>query len=314
MIDSFLVPFLFCLLILCVRAVFWGLSYPNAWEREIIRRKMRAWKAAARLEGKSRGKDVKNILSGYIKGGDKNGFDELTAQWKDKTDAYVSSLKQKSPRAANVENGGNGGFDGWLIQKIGWNILCGFVTLITFGLAYPATLVWKEKWRCKHTLYEGRRLYFDGKAGQLFGNWLLWIVLIFFTAGIFLFFIPGRIKKWKAKHTHIAGEYFECGATFDGWLGQQIVLMLFGVVISLCTLGLALPAAVRLSAKWRCNHTVLDGRRVYFDGKAGQLFGHYIKWWLLSIVTLTVYIWFIPNRLRNWKAKHTHIEKEYELC
>ncbi len=58
----------------------------------------------------------------------------------------------------------------------------------------------------------------------------------------------------------------------------------------------------------------MNGRRLYFDGKAGQLFGHYIKWWLLSIVTLTVYIWFIPNRLRNWKAKHTHIEKEYELC
>lgn len=295
--------------------VLWIVSRFNSWEQEVLRRKKRAWKAAGHLDGQSRGKDLKKMLSERIKIGDEEGFDKLTAEWKAKADEYVMSLKRKSgPRPVNIENKGEGGFDGWLIQKIGWNLLCGFVTVITLGIAYPATLVWKEKWRCTHTLYAGRRLNFDGKASQLIGNWLLWIILIPITAGIFLFFIPGRVRKWKAKHTHISGEYFECGATFDGWLIQDVIIKICGALLTICTLGLALPAAVRLSAKWRAEHTVLDGRRLIFDGKASQLFGHYILWWLLSIVTLTVYVWFIPNRLRNWKAKHTRMETEYELC
>lgn len=296
-------------------AILWGRSKLDAWEFEVLRRKMRAWKAAARFEGKSKGKDVKKMLSNAIRDGDEKRFDELTAEWKKRTDDYVFSVKQNNgPRPFNVENNGQGGFDGWLIQKIGWNLLCGFVSMITLGIAYPATIVWKEKWRCKHTMYEGRRLTFDGRASQLIGNWLLWLLLVLFTFGIFLFFIPGKVKKWKARHTHISGEYFEFGATFDGWLIQEAIIGIFGVAVSVCTLGLALPLALSVSARWKCNHTVLDGKRLYFDGKAKQLFGKYIVWWLLSIVTLTIYAWFIPNRFNSWKAKHTFIEKEYELC
>lgn len=289
-------------------------SRMNDWEKEVLRRKKRAWKAAARLDGKSRGKDIKKMLTDLIKTGDEPGFDKLADEWKGRADAYALSLMQtRGVRTVNVENDGKGGFDGKLIQKIGWNILSGLVVLLTAGIAYPVTLVWKEKWRCKHTLYDGKRLSFDGTAAQLIGNWLLWLLLVPFTAGIFLFFIPGRVKKWKAKHTHIAGEYYECGATFDGWLGQQALITLLGAVISVLTLGLALPAAVTASARWRATHTVLDGRRLTFDGKGAQLFGNYIKWWLLSVVTLSIYAWFIPNRLRAWKAKHTHYENEYEL-
>lgn len=290
------------------------LSRMNDWEREVLRRKKRAWKAAARLDGKSRGKDIKKMLTDLIKAGDEPGFDKLADEWKGRADAYALSLMQtRGMRAVNAENNGKGGFDGKLIQKIGWNILSGLVVLLTVGIAYPVTLVWKEKWRCKHTLYDGKRLSFDGTAAQLIGNWLLWLLLVSFTAGIFLLFIPGRVKKWKAKHTHIAGEHYECGATFDGWFGQQALITLLGAVISVLTLGLALPAAATASARWRATHTVLDGRRLTFDGKGAQLFGHYIKWWLLSVVTLGIYAWFIPNRLRAWKAKHTHCENEYEL-
>ena len=290
------------------------LSRMNDWEREVLRRKKRAWKAAARLDGKSRGKDIKKMLTDLIKAGNEPGFDKLADEWKGRADAYALSLMQtRGMRAVNAENNGKGGFDGKLIQKIGWNILSGLVVLLTVGIAYPVTLVWKEKWRCKHTLYDGKRLSFDGTAAQLIGNWLLWLLLVSFTVGIFLLFIPGRVKKWKAKHTHIAGEHYECGATFDGWLGQQVLITLLGAVISVLTLGLALPAAATASARWRATHTVLDGRRLTFDGKGVQLFGNYIKWWLLSVVTLGIYAWFIPNRLRAWKAKHTHYENEYEL-
>lgn len=287
----------------------------NEWERKVADRVRRIIKGAAHVEGKSRGKDVKKMLWDAINAGDATRYDEIAGEWEKKIADYISAVQAKSgPRVGAVENNGEGTFDGWLIQKIGWNVLSVLVTLITLGIAFPVTVVWKEKWRCKHTLYEGKRLTFDGRASQLIGNWLLWIVLTTVTFGIFALFIPGKIKKWKAKHTRLAGEYFEFGATFDGWLGQEVLLLAAGFAVSVCTLLVGVPFAMSWMARWRCNHTVLDGRRLRFDGKAAQLLGKYVVWLLLSVVTLSVYAWFIPNRFNKWKAKHTRISEGYELC
>ncbi len=37
-----------------------------------------------------------------------------------------------------------------------------------------------------------------------------------------------------------------------------------------------------------------------------QLFGSYIKWWLLTLVTFGIYgIFFLPVRMLQWFTKHT---------
>jgi len=44
-----------------------------------------------------------------------------------------------------------------------------------------------------------------------------------------------------------------------------------------------------------------------FDGNGGQLFGNYIKWFLLTIITLGIYsLWLSINR-KKWVVKHTHV-------
>jgi uncharacterized membrane protein YjgN (DUF898 family) len=57
------------------------------------------------------------------------------------------------------------------------------------------------KWEAKHTVINGKRLKFDGKAIQLLGNWILWLILTVITFGIFTFWIPIKLTKWKTKHT-----------------------------------------------------------------------------------------------------------------
>lgn len=42
-----------------------------------------------------------------------------------------------------------------------------------------------------------------------------------------------------------------------------------------------------------------------FDGKATQLFGNWIKWWLLTLVTLGIYGFWLGIKLKQWKVKHT---------
>ena len=58
--------------------------------------------------------------------------------------------------------------------------------------------------------------------------------------------------------------------------------------------------------RWETKHTVVDGRRLVFDGTALQLFGNWVKWLLLFIVTLGIYGFWLSIALRKWKTKHTH--------
>lgn len=77
------------------------------------------------------------------------------------------------------------------------------VSLITLSLANPAMVCWKQRWECKHTYIDGKRLVFDGKATQLFGKYIIWILLSLVTLGIYLFWLSVKKKKWITKHTHI---------------------------------------------------------------------------------------------------------------
>ena len=58
-------------------------------------------------------------------------------------------------------------FDGGLLQLIGWRILGFLVTLFTFGICYPWAFCMIYNWETKHTVINGHRLAFDGKAIQL---------------------------------------------------------------------------------------------------------------------------------------------------
>ena len=55
-------------------------------------------------------------------------------------------------------------------------------------------------------IIEGRRLAFDGKAIQLFANWIKWFFLIIITIGIYGFWVSIKMKKWVTKHTYFAVE------------------------------------------------------------------------------------------------------------
>ena len=94
-------------------------------------------------------------------------------------------------------------FTGTTFGLVWLNIWTGFVTGITFGIAFPFMLCAKEKWMAKHTYINGRQLNFDGTGMQLFGNWIKWSLLVLVTLGIYGFFIPIAIKKWTVSHIKV---------------------------------------------------------------------------------------------------------------
>jgi len=101
------------------------------------------------------------------------------------------------------------------------------------------------------------------------------------------------------------------GSYFDGSFWHLVGLSIGGYLLCLITLGIALPWVYCWFAKWRANHTVVEGKRLQFNGKGISLLGHYIlKGWLLGLIlgplTLGLYIiYYFCVSLKRWEVKNT---------
>jgi len=95
-------------------------------------------------------------------------------------------------------------FDGGLLQYIGWSILGFLVTVVTLGICFPWAICMMYGWQTNHTIIEGRRLKFNGKAIGLFGTWIKCLLLTIVTIGIYGFWVPITLEKWKVKNTSFA--------------------------------------------------------------------------------------------------------------
>ena len=91
-----------------------------------------------------------------------------------------------------------------------------------------------------------------------------------------------------------------------GLLGLIGISILQGLIIGF-TLGIATPWAVCLKESWIAEHTTIDGHQLTFDGTGGQLFGNYIKWFFLCIITFGIYSFWLTIKMKQWVTKHTHM-------
>ena len=95
------------------------------------------------------------------------------------------------------------------------------------------------------------------------------------------------------------------GSCFDGNFWQRLGWTIVARFLTVITLGLAYPAAVCMLLRWECKHTVINGRRLKFTGTGAQLFGKYILWWLLTIVTFGIFGIWLGLNMKKWTVKHT---------
>lgn len=105
----------------------------------------------------------------------------------------------------------------------------------------------------------------------------------------------------------------EDSTTFPSkYTGGAIMTFLVNLVVgfvSIISIGLLFPFMFCWKKKWEAEHTFINGRRLVFDGKGTQLFGRFIIWALLAIVTLGIYFIVKGNiSFVAWETKHTHFE------
>ncbi|MFA5283316.1 MAG: DUF898 family protein [Bacilli bacterium] len=198
-------------------------------------------------------------------------------------------------------------FDGKLIEFIGIVFLSCLISVCTLGIAFPWALVLVYRWQVKHTIYDGKALRFNGTGGQLIGSYLKWLLLCIITLGIYSLFVPIKIKQWQTKHTHFVSSDKASESVFIGKFYALWGINILSVFLCLITLSLALPFVIAMRKNWEEKNTIIDGYHLAFNGRGIQLFGNYIKWFLLSIVTLGIYSFWIPIKFMKWGVSHTSI-------
>lgn len=92
---------------------------------------------------------------------------------------------------------------------------------------------------------------------------------------------------------------------FEGGAATYWGTAILAGLITILTAGILYPFALVLMERWRAKHSYIDGRRLEFFGSAIGLFGRWILWFLLIIVTLGIYSLWVAPRIAQWKWEHT---------
>lgn len=121
------------------------------------------------------------------------------------------------------------------------------------------------------------------------------------TAGAQL--APYGAPSPPAVHVQASGRP-EGSFQFDGGAGSFLLTGIGAFLLTVLTLGLALPWAVCMRYRWQTQHTIINGRRLRFTGTGGGLFGNWIKWLLLIVVTVGIYSLWVTPRITRWAVEH----------
>ena len=94
-------------------------------------------------------------------------------------------------------------FNGGLLGLIGISLLAGLLTSITLGIGAPWAVCMVMNWYAKHIKIDGKQVTFDGNGGQLFGQYIKWLLLTIITLGIYSFWLSIKMVGWVVSHTHL---------------------------------------------------------------------------------------------------------------
>ena len=94
----------------------------------------------------------------------------------------------------------------------------------------------------------------------------------------------------------------------EGGLQGLIGVYILSWAITFFTFGLAAPRALCIKYRWVAKNTLIEGRRLKFIGSGTSLFLHYIKWFLLTIITFGIYGFWLYIKMLEWKTENTVFE------
>ena len=95
---------------------------------------------------------------------------------------------------------------------------------------------------------------------------------------------------------------------FEGGLLGLIGVNILSWAITLFTIGLAATWAICIKYRWIPKNTLIEGRRLKYVGSGTSLFLHYIKWFILTIITFGIYGFWLYIKMLEWRTENTVFE------
>ncbi|WP_407352226.1 YjgN family protein [Luteimonas sp. R10] len=147
----------------------------------------------------------------------------------------------------------------------------------------------------------GYRPRFDGRAGEYFGIWIVNVLLTILTLGIYSAWAKVRTERYFYGNTRIAGSAFEYLADpiriLKGRLIAYAVVIALGLsshfmpllyLVLLLAVLACMPLIVFLAARFRARYSAWRGLRFRFVHTAGQAYGPFLGWPVLSLLSLSL--------------------------
>ena len=249
---------------------------------------------------------------------DFEAFKSFAENPREKTEQFAAEMKPERTETTAVSreipDPSKSVFDGSGLEYFIINLFGALLCMVTLGLAGPWVICYAVGWERRHSVYSGRRLVFNGTGMQLFGKWIIWLLLTIVTCGLYSFVMGLKLEQWILSHTAFADEVSDPNNSdvfpnsgFDGnmfeWIGYNLVTALAGTL----TCGIAVPWVVCSFNKWYAPNARISGHRLRFDGSGAELFGQYFVVLLLSIVTCGLYAPWGFVKLRRWYVSHVRI-------
>lgn len=88
---------------------------------------------------------------------------------------------------------------------------------------------------------------------------------------------------------------------FVGGAANYLGTSVLAFCITVFTLGICYPFALVLMERWKAKHATVSGRKLVFTGTGIGLFGLWIKWFLLTLITLGIYSLWVGPQIQKWK-------------
>jgi uncharacterized membrane protein YjgN (DUF898 family) len=164
---------------------------------------------------------------------------------------------------------------------------------------------------------QAERLSFSGLGSEYFGIWIVNLVLTLLTLGIYSAWAKVRRLQYFHRHTTLGGAAFDYHGDPRAILKGRVigVMLLFaynlsfqfsfvaGMVVAV-VLAAIMPMLLMRSLRFRAHNASWRGLRFAFDGDTPGAYSVFLKWPLLTVLTLYLLGPLWHQRLKQYQFDH----------
>ena len=192
-------------------------------------------------------------------------------------------------------------FAGWLgiVVPIVGTLTCGIgfilgpISVFAFG---PI----QSRWLLSHTRYDEQRVTYDGSVPEAIGNAVVNGLLLIVTLGLALPWVAARNADFYFSHLKLDDGR---RLSFDGTGSENALMLIGGLFLIVCTLGLAIPVVQIWQLQAMYSHVLIGGRRVRYTGNVAGLLGISFVYVAATLLTLGLALPWVIAHVSERNAK-----------